>query len=132
MPNPIRTSLMIAVLGLAVGCASDPEVSNPMEDPAYLAALEKQNQAIRSVTVYREVPTEALGSIEVLAASCSAGETLTGADINYVLTGLKLKAYKQGHNGIADVDIGELENINGGCPGSLPVGGTAKAFSVPL
>lgn len=84
------------------------------------------------MTVYREIPTEALGSIEVLVASCSSGETLTGADLNYVLTGLKLKAYKQGLNGIADVDIGELENVNGACPGSLPIGGTAKAFSVLL
>lgn len=127
---PLHAFALSLITGLISGCASEQEYSNPLESPAYLAALEKQNQALRYVKVYKHVPDGALGIRPVMAASCSADPQMTGADEAYILKGLKLKAYKLGGDGIAEVSIEELPKTANTCPGGVPVGGTARTFTV--
>jgi hypothetical protein len=54
---------------------------------------------------------------------------MTGADEDYILTGLKLKAYKLASDSLAEVEIQPLPDPDGRCQGGIPIGGTAKAFS---
>lgn len=130
MPQQIKRTLLCTMMVLAAGCSTHKTPTDPMQAPAYEAALEKQNQAVRSVSVYKTIPTDALGVQPVMAASCGTGPKMTGADENYILTGLKLKAFKYGANAIAEVDIQEIPGQEGHCQGSAGIGGTAKAFTV--
>lgn len=110
-----------------VGCTTSP---GDTESSAYDSAMTQQNAAIRSVQVYKEVPDGALGVRSVMAAACGSDATNFGADENYILTGLKLKAYKSGANGLAMVDIQKMQDPQGHCDVGFSVGGTAKAFTV--
>lgn len=65
-----------------------------------------------------------------MTAACGKDSSMKSANENYILQGLKLKAYKLGADGIADVNIRELPDPNGHCQGNVPVGGAAKAFTV--
>ncbi|MFJ3110251.1 hypothetical protein [Pseudomonas putida] len=128
MSRYVKLTLFITMLAMN-GCAPTEHAIDPLLDPAYVAALEKQNQAIRSVAVYRQVSVGALGMQPVMAATCGSAPTMTGADVNYILTGLKLKAYQYGANAIAEVDIQEVPGQEIHCDGNVGVGGTAKAFT---
>lgn len=130
MLQQTRYALFFTVFGLASGCVTDQQVSNPLEDPAYKTALEQQKQAVRSVTVYKAVPGDAIGVRPIMAAACGGDSTMKEANEDYILQGLKLKAYKLAADGIAEVNIRELPDPSGHCQGNVPVGGTAKAFTV--
>ena len=125
-----RYALLFTFFGFASGCFTDQQASNPLDDPSYKAVLEQQKQAARSVTVYKAVPTDALGVRPIMAAACGGDSKMKEANEDYILRGLKLKAYKLGADGIAEVNIRELPDQNGHCLGNVPVGGTAKAFTV--
>lgn len=129
LSNQIRLALLFTI-GFVAGCATEPQSSNPLQAPAYVAALEKQNQAVRSVMVYKAVPTDAIGVRPIMAGACGGNPKMTGVDEDYILKGLKLKAYNLSSDGVAEVDIRELPDPNGHCQGSIPIGGTAKAFTV--
>ena len=130
MLQQTRYALIFTVFGLASGCVTDQQVSNPLEDPAYKTALEQQKQAVRSVTVYKAVPGDAIGVRPIMAAACGGDSTMKEANEDYILQGLKLKAYKLAADGIAEVNIHELPDPSRHCQGNVPVGGTAKAFTV--
>lgn len=129
MSQYVKPTLIFAMLAITAGCAQTDRAVDPLQDPAYVAALEKQNQAIRSVAVYKVVPAGALGVQPVMAATCGSAPKITGADENYILTGLKLKAFKYGANAIADVDIQEVPGQESHCDGNVAIGGTANAFT---
>lgn len=112
---------------ILVGCASN---SGKDESSAYDSAMSQQNAAIRSVQVYKGVPEGAIGVRMVMAAACGSDPEDFGPDENYILTGLKLKAYKSGANGLSEVDIKKLPDPKGRCDAGFSVGGTAKAFTV--
>lgn len=65
-----------------------------------------------------------------MAGACGGDTTVKEAHEDYILQGLKLKAYKLAADGIAEVYIRELPDPSGHCQGNVPVGGTAKAFTV--
>lgn len=130
MSRYVKPPLFFIMLAMTSGCAPTAQSIDPLQDPAYVAALEKQNQAVRSVAVYKAVPVGALGLQPVMAATCGSAPKMTGADENYILTGLKLKAFKYGANAIADVDIQEVPGQESQCEGNIGIGGTAKAFTV--
>lgn len=116
---------LLAGVVLLSGCKSTPK-----QPSAYETAMAQQNTAIRTVQVYKGIPVGALGVRTVLAAACASDRTDTGPDENYILTGLKLKAFKSGADGIAEVKIERLPDPTGHCEVGFSVGGTAKAFTV--
>lgn len=124
---PFLFLLFAAVM--ATGCTTSSDKA-PNAGSAYQVALDEQNKALQYVTVYKTVPVDALGIRPVMAAACSSTAVMTDEDEAYILTGLKLKAYKLGGDGIAEVRIEELPASNSGCPGGVPVGGFGKSFSV--
>lgn len=130
MLQQTRYALIFIFSGIAFGCVPAQQASDPLEDPAYKTRLEKQKQAVRSVKVYKEVPSDALGVRPIMAASCGGDSTMKEANEDYILHGLKLKAYNLAADGIAEVNISELPDPSGHCKGNVPLGGTAKAFTV--
>ncbi|WP_434136924.1 hypothetical protein JQR88_25505 (plasmid) [Pseudomonas luteola] len=126
----MRFSLVLIIAGLTAACANQSQSTHPLDDQAYVAALEKQREAVRAVRVYKEVPTDALGVRPVMAAACGSNATMTAADEDYILTGLKLKAYSLSSDSLAEVDIQQLPSEGTHCEGSVPIGGTAKAFTM--
>ncbi|WP_284184458.1 hypothetical protein [Pseudomonas rhodesiae] len=92
--------------------------------------MAQQNTAIRSVQVYKSIPEGAIGVRSVMAAACGSDSTSFGSDENYILTGLKMKAYKSGANGLSMVDIQKMPDPKGHCDAGFSVGGSAKAFTV--
>tara|TARA_R110001592_G_scaffold47952_3_gene151513 strand:+ start:2651 stop:3037 length:387 start_codon:yes stop_codon:yes gene_type:complete len=120
--------LAFAAFTLLAGCSSHENSVSPTQTTSYRSALENQRQAARSVTVYKEVPADAIGIRPVLAAFCSPNPRMTGGDEGYVLTGLKLKAYALNSDGLAEVIIEEISDPGNRCQGAT-IGGTAKAFS---
>tara|TARA_R110002124_G_scaffold128157_2_gene288527 strand:- start:10421 stop:10807 length:387 start_codon:yes stop_codon:yes gene_type:complete len=119
---------VLAALALLAGCASPNSSDSPLDNAGYRSALEQQRQGARSVTVYKQVPADAIGVRPVMAAFCSSNPRMTGNDENYILTGLKLEAYALTYNAIADVNIQDIQDPNSRCRGAT-IGGTAKAFS---
>ncbi|MFK3607864.1 hypothetical protein A7D21_28470 [Pseudomonas sp. AP19] len=112
---------------IIAGCAAS---QGGDESSAYDSAMAQQSIAIRSVQVYKAVPERAIGVRSVMAAACGSDASDFGPDENYILTGLKIKAYKSGANGLALVDIQRMPAPKGDCDVGFSVGGTAKAFTV--
>lgn len=83
------------------------------------------NPTIRAVAVYQLIPAGAIGAQPVMAATCGSATKMTGADENYILTELKLKAYKYSADAIAEVDIQEVPGQEAHCEGNIAIGGTA-------
>lgn len=121
------TLVSAAGAAILVGCAANPGSD---ESSAYDTAMSQQNTAIRSVHVYKAIPEGAIGVRSVIAAACGSNANEFGSDENYILTGLKMKAYKSGANGLAMVDIQKMPDPKGKCDVGFSVGGTAKAFTV--
>lgn len=115
----------VAALCILGGCTQTAE-----QPSAYDSAMAQQNRAIQAVQVYKEIPAGALGVRTVIAAACGSDASDSGADENYILTGLKLKAFKSGADGIAQVEIQKQPDPTKHCEVGFSVGGTAKAFSV--
>lgn len=128
MRNTVKV-LSLMICGFAAGCSSEPS-TNPLDSPAYVAAFEKQKRAVETVKVYQVVPPNSLAVRAVMSATCGSDSVLTGADENYVLTGLKVKAFSSGADGIAEVVIKQLPDPGRHCDGNVALGGTAKAFTV--
>jgi uncharacterized lipoprotein YajG len=65
MSHHFRKTLILASVVLAAGCSTQQQTENTLEDPAYIAALEKQQEAVRSVKVYRRYrrPTGCRGGL---------------------------------------------------------------------
>lgn len=112
---------------ILVGCTASP---TSVESSAYDTAMAQQNTAIRSVQVYKSIPEGAIGVRSVMAAACGSDSTSFGSDENYILSGLKMKAYKSGANGLSMVDIQKIPDPKGHCDAGFSVGGSAKAFTV--
>ncbi len=60
------------------------------------------NPTIRAVAVYQVIPAGAIGAQPVMTATCGSATKMIGADENYILTELKLKAYKYSADAIHD------------------------------
>lgn len=117
----------LLLLTLAGGCSTYSSNLQVGNDQSY-ASLKDQREAVRTIKQYDSVPAGASALTEVSAGRCHRSFVEQAPAESTLLTDLKIAAYAQGADGIADVKISKDSGLNRNC--WYVLGGTAKAFTL--
>lgn len=118
---------LILLCGLVSGCSSYSSNLQVGNDQSY-ASLKDQREAVRTVKVYKSLPTGAEVISVVSAGRCHRSFVEEAPSEETVLMDLKIAAYAKGADGITDVSISKDSGLNRNC--WYVLGGTAKAVTL--
>lgn len=113
------------LFGFLSGCGSHSSNLQVGNEQSY-TSLKDQREAVRTIKVYKALPSGAEIMNVVSAGRCHRSFVEEAPDEASVLIDLKIAAYAQGADGITDVSISKESGLNRNC--WYVLGGTAKAF----